>query len=76
MGRSHACLPVYPACAHPPACPPARLPPQVYRGRLGLEPAAIKVLRGAQLGELDRQAFLKEVSILRSCRWAWGAASA
>ena len=52
-----ACLPAWPACM------------QVYRGRLGLEPAAIKVLRGSQLGELDREAFLKEVSILKSCRW-------
>jgi len=31
---------------------------------------AIKVLRSSHLGDLDRELFLKEAAILRSCRQA------
>lgn len=65
LAAALTCVPLSTALCSPPFC--WRL--QVYRGKLGVEPAAIKVLKTSQLGDLDREQFLKEVAILKSCRW-------
>ena len=41
----------------------------MYRGKLGHEPAAIKLLRTTQLSGSERERFLREAAILKSCRW-------
>lgn len=53
------------------------VPRQVYRGKLGHEAAAIKVLGGTALCGSERERFLREAAILKNCRWAcwkvgWG----
>ena len=45
---------------------------QVYRGKLGHEPAAIKMLRCNQLSSNERERFLLEAAILKNCRWVGG----
>ena len=42
----------------------------VYRGKIGMEPAAIKMFKPHLLGDVDRESLLMEVSILKSCRQA------
>ena len=53
---------------------------QVFRGKIGMEPAAIKMFKPHLLGDVDRESLLQEVAILKSCRqgrWeAWAAAFA
>ena len=53
---------------------------QVFRGKIGMEPAAIKMFKPHLLGDVDRESLLQEVAILKSCRqgrWeAWAAAAA
>ncbi|PRW50927.1 serine threonine- kinase [Chlorella sorokiniana] len=41
---------------------------KVYRGKLGHEPAAIKMLRGTRLSSSERERFLREAAILKNCR--------